>query len=258
VDATAGDITGVTAGTGISGGGTSGTVTVSIDTAVTADLTTTQTLTNKTLTTPKISTYTTAGDLVYGTGSGVISRVGIGTAAQVLTVNSGATAPEWATASSGGMTLLSTTTLSGASTTVSSISQSYKDLYVQVSGATSTTAMKINFQLNGTTDQVWVGNYGYIGVGVNTFITDTLLNFTNGSSNNSANTYGITIRNYAQAVAGRAPISITGLYKDSATFENMAVNAGGARTTTTAISSITVSTTAGTFSAGTIYIYGVK
>ena len=46
------DITGVTAGTGISGGGTSGTVTVSIDTSVTVDLTTAQTLTTKTLTSP--------------------------------------------------------------------------------------------------------------------------------------------------------------------------------------------------------------
>ena len=50
-----GDITAVTAGTGISGGGTSGAVTVSIDTAVTADLTTAQTLTNKTLTAPVIN-----------------------------------------------------------------------------------------------------------------------------------------------------------------------------------------------------------
>jgi hypothetical protein len=51
----AGDIEGVTAGTGISGGGTSGTVTVSIDTSVTADLSTAQTFTNKTLTDPKIN-----------------------------------------------------------------------------------------------------------------------------------------------------------------------------------------------------------
>ena len=51
----AGDIEGVTASTGLSGGGTSGTVSLSIDTSVTADLTTAQTLTNKTLTAPVIN-----------------------------------------------------------------------------------------------------------------------------------------------------------------------------------------------------------
>lgn len=49
------------------------------------------------------STVTTAGDLIYGTGNAAVSRLGIGTALQVLRTNAGATAPEWATVSSGGI-----------------------------------------------------------------------------------------------------------------------------------------------------------
>jgi len=71
---TTGDITGVTAGTGISGGGTSGDVTITNSMA---------------------TAITTAGDLIKGTGSGTFNRLGIGSTGQVLTVTSGA--PAWET-----------------------------------------------------------------------------------------------------------------------------------------------------------------
>jgi hypothetical protein len=47
---------------------------------------------------------TTAGDILYATAADTITRLGIGTAGQVLTVNSGATAPEWAAAGGGSTT----------------------------------------------------------------------------------------------------------------------------------------------------------
>ena len=77
-----GDITGVTAGVGISGGGTSGTVTVTNDMA---------------------TTITAAGDIVVGTGSGTYDNLPIGTTAQVLTADT-TVSPykvKWATPSAG-------------------------------------------------------------------------------------------------------------------------------------------------------------
>ena len=65
-----GDITGVTAGTGITVTSPTGPVpTVSIDTAVTVDKTTAQTLTNKTLTAPIISTISNTGIITLPTAT---------------------------------------------------------------------------------------------------------------------------------------------------------------------------------------------
>jgi hypothetical protein len=73
-----GDITGVTAGTGISGGGTSGTVTVTNSMATAIDA---------------------KGDLIGGTGADTFARLAVGTNGQVLTADStAATGLAWATA----------------------------------------------------------------------------------------------------------------------------------------------------------------
>lgn len=78
-----GDITAVTAGTGITGGGTSGAVTITNDMA---------------------TTITAAGDIVVGTGSGTYDNLPIGTTNQVLTADT-TVSPykvKWATPAGGG------------------------------------------------------------------------------------------------------------------------------------------------------------
>jgi hypothetical protein len=120
-----GDITAVNVTAPITGGGTSGAVTIGVSAASTSASGVVQ-LSDSTSTTSSVlastptatksaydlaaaavpkSTVTTAGDVIYGTGSAAVTRLGIGTAGQVLTVNSGATAPEWKTPSGGGKVL---------------------------------------------------------------------------------------------------------------------------------------------------------
>jgi len=48
-----------------------------------------------------VAQVTTAGDIVYATGANALSRLAVGTANQVLAVNSGATAVEWQPAGGG-------------------------------------------------------------------------------------------------------------------------------------------------------------
>jgi hypothetical protein len=116
-----GDITAVNVTAPITGGGTSGAVTIGVSAASTAAAGVVQ-LSDSTSTTSSVlastptatksaydlaaaaipkSTVTTAGDVIYATGSGTVTRLGIGTTGQVLTVNGGGTAPSWATPSSG-------------------------------------------------------------------------------------------------------------------------------------------------------------
>ena len=86
--ATDGDISGVTAGTGLSGGGNSGALTLAIDTATTVDKTTAQTLTNKTLTSPVVNTAAiTGGTLVNTVIKGLEEDVNVVASAATGTIN---------------------------------------------------------------------------------------------------------------------------------------------------------------------------
>ena len=136
-----GDITNIAVTSPITGGGSSGSVTIGVNAASTSASGVVQ-LSDSTSTTSSVlastptatksaydlaaaavpkSTVTTAGDVIYGTGSAAVTRLGIGTAGQVLAVNSGATAPEWKTISAGGKVLQvimgSTSTTASNSTT---------------------------------------------------------------------------------------------------------------------------------------------
>jgi hypothetical protein len=72
-------------------------------------------------TTGMVNPMTTTGDTIYSSSGSTPARLGIGTAGQVLTVNAGATAPEWKTPAGGGGKVLQVVqgTLTGTAQTTS-------------------------------------------------------------------------------------------------------------------------------------------
>lgn len=146
-----GDITSVATTAPLQGGGTSGDLTLSVIAGTTSAAGVVQ-LTDSTSSTSTTTAATpnsvksaydlanaaipkslvdAAGDLIYATADNTVARLALGTAGQVLTVNSGATAPEWkAAAASGGMTLIGTYTANNTATSlaITDIPATYKML----------------------------------------------------------------------------------------------------------------------------------
>ena len=202
-----------------------------------------------------------AGDLLYGTAADTIGKLVIGSTGNVLTVAGGV--PTWAApAASGSMTLLSTTTLSGASTTISSISGSYKNLYVEVENVSNASAANQLFCIpnNSTTKMTYVttstdGSGG--GVSGYRYLDDTNINLTYNikTFGNTDNFWSFNFYNYASTTT-RKTFDMIGGYVTGAGNESR-INMGYYNENT-AISSLVFSHNGGNWAGGTVRVYGVN
>jgi len=121
-------------------------------------------------TTKNLNPQTTTGALAYRSAtSNVNTALPIGTAGQVLTVNSGATAPEWAAAASGSIVLINTTSFSAvASQSLTNVfSTTYDNYLILIDAYGSTTSTDILGRLGASASYDTGSNYSYGTLGIN-------------------------------------------------------------------------------------------
>jgi hypothetical protein len=165
----------------------------------------------------------------------------------------------WLTSTSGGMTLLSTTTLSGASTTIT-VTSGYQDIYAVIFGVTNATA---NDQLrcapNGDTNLcTFVDTYSYDASVSNAVNRDNRILFGENAMlrTSASNTIALVINNYESTTAFK-PFQAYGYYQSGAS-NTSSFNLAGGYKSNTAITSLVFSNAGGNFSTGTVLLYGVK
>jgi hypothetical protein len=206
---------------------------------------------------------TTTGDTIYSSSGSTPARLGIGTAGQILAVNSGATAPEWVAApSSGGMTLLSTTTLTGASVTLSSIPATYNNLQMIIRNfrpATDNTWLRFRFNADSGANRHVTFSAATIN-GLNSDFNDTAVNIRGDQDNGGSqslvlvNLYDYKNTNTWKFFEAKA---LTNNATTSANANYITASLGGYNQTT-AISSIELFCNSGNFTSGTVLLYGVQ
>lgn len=205
------------------------------------------------------------GDLIAATAADTPARLAVGTNGQVLTADSSeATGMKWATSASGGMTLLSTTTLSGSSTSISVSPSGYKNLEIWVEGVNASSNPSLYMAINNDTTATnyrnsWSGSVGY---GYSSGYDNSLAGVTvglfpgvNGIKASSPNNFfTIKIPNPNSSVS--KPINVNGsFYNDSNS--DSAINVLCSYVTSSAVSSLQFKSNQ-SLTGGTVKIYGVN
>jgi hypothetical protein len=198
------------------------------------------------------------GDLVVGSATNDAAVLGVGSNDQVLTADSStATGVKWATPSSGGMTLISTTSLSGASVTLSSIPSTYTNLQLIIQGVTAATANgKLIISPNAVTNIAF--SSGLSNISTQQRQVGDYISYPSGNNSdrtNSENSSTLDIMRYASADAQKSYLFFGGGKFDDFRVGHIQY---GHINTSSAISSLVISYSGGNLSSGTAYLYGVK
>lgn len=273
----AGDITAVNVTSPITGGGSSGDVTIGIQDGTTAQKgavqledSTSSTSTTKAATPNSVksaydlangaiakSLVDAAGDLIYGTADNTVARLGIGTAGQVLKVNSGATAPEWGAAAASALTLVKSQTIGSAVSAVTvtdAFSSTYDNYLITVAGGAGSANNNLRLTLGATaTGYYWSGVYMGWNNTVNGF----------GSSNGTFMTVGYGSTN---AESANIILQSPNLAKRTVLFANMVqpdtsgiqANYSGYLNDSTQYTAFTLTLDTGTMTGGVIRVYGYQ
>lgn len=162
----------------------------------------------------------------------------------------------------GGMTLINTggTALSGATTTISSIPGTYKELKIYITDWYASSQGTPEFYFNTDTT---VSNYAYIGTrlfGSSSSIAvigaqDTSIVYIGVPAAQNDNHLVISIPNYADSTVKKVYTAHSGVVDAGTNSVTMTAHKWN---NTAAITAINFKTGGGTWSAGTIYVYGVK
>lgn len=201
------------------------------------------------------------GDLIVATAADTVSRLAVGSNDQVLTADSTtATGLKWATAAAGGMTLISTTTLSGASISLDSIPQTYVDLKVVVLNfRPSTDGAYTRYRFNNDSTASRYYNSGSYHVSTATAFNANAGDFGDSTDNTTSQSLGeIYIPNYANTSTWKYAITSSINTNEVTTTSFKFTRWWTTYNQTSAISSIQIFPDAGNFSAGTVLLYGVK
>jgi len=161
-----GDITGVTATTPLTGGGTSGAVTIGIQDATTAQKGAVQlenSVSSTSTTTAAVpanvktaydlangaiqkTVTSTTGDIIYASAANTPARLGIGSSGQLLSVSGGI--PAWTTVATGSMTSLASGSYTGTALNITGLPTTYNKLILQVNSFDPSVASRLNVRFN--------------------------------------------------------------------------------------------------------------